>query len=257
MDNISQSNQYGQMDFNLPHDIVPLPSGGKFYKSKKKSVKVGYLTAADENMLTNMVSQTGKENLFTSLVRLKLYEPDLKPEEMLFGDIEAIMIFLRNTSFGSEYTVTLTDPITEKRFTTTVDLGEIKLKVPTSEVDENGFFTTVLPRGGNTVKLKLLNTGDELEIGKRAESYPMGMVAPKITWRLNKLIVSIDGNTDREFIASFVEKMPIMDSKHIRRFMSENEPGLDLKKVVMAPSGEKVEFEVTFGVEFFRPFFGV
>lgn len=256
MENNTQSNQYGQMDFNLPHDIVPLPSGGKFYKSKKKSVKVGYLTAADENMLTNLVNQIGKENLFTSLVRMKLYEPDLKPEEMLFGDIEAIMIFLRNTSFGSEYSVTLTDPVTDKRFTVTVDLSEINIKSATSETDENGHFTTVLPRSGNTVKLKLLNTGDEIEIGKRAESYN-GMVAPKITWRLNKLIVSIDGNTDREFIASFIEKMPIMDSKHIRRFISENEPGLDLKKTVISPSGEKVTFEITLGVEFFRPFFGV
>ena len=38
--------QAGQADFNLPHDIVELPSGGVFYKNKKKSVKVGYLTAA-------------------------------------------------------------------------------------------------------------------------------------------------------------------------------------------------------------------
>jgi hypothetical protein len=34
-------------NFNLPHDVVVLPSGGKFYKSKKKSVKIGYLTASD------------------------------------------------------------------------------------------------------------------------------------------------------------------------------------------------------------------
>ena len=25
---------YGQMNFSLPHDLVPLPSQGKFYKSK-------------------------------------------------------------------------------------------------------------------------------------------------------------------------------------------------------------------------------
>ena len=45
---------YGQVGFNLPHDIVALPSGGVFYKSKKKSVKVGYLTAADENILMSV-----------------------------------------------------------------------------------------------------------------------------------------------------------------------------------------------------------
>ena len=46
--------EYGQMEFNLPHDVVKLPSGGIFYKSKKKSVKVGYLTASDENTLSNI-----------------------------------------------------------------------------------------------------------------------------------------------------------------------------------------------------------
>jgi len=37
--------QYAQQNFSLPHDVVKLPSGGLFYKSKKKSIKVGYLTA--------------------------------------------------------------------------------------------------------------------------------------------------------------------------------------------------------------------
>ena len=36
---------------NLPHDVVSLPSKGKFYKNKKSSIKVGYLTANDENIL--------------------------------------------------------------------------------------------------------------------------------------------------------------------------------------------------------------
>ena len=55
MDN---SKIYGQDNFNLPHDVVPLPSQGKFYPSGKKSLKVGYLTASDENLL---MSQNLKE----------------------------------------------------------------------------------------------------------------------------------------------------------------------------------------------------
>ena len=97
--------QYAQQEFNLPHDVVKLPSEGKFYKSKKKSVKVGYLTAADENII--MGSNT--DDMIMTLVRSKLYEPDLKPDEMLNGDIEAILIFLRNTSFGPEYKINLVD----------------------------------------------------------------------------------------------------------------------------------------------------
>ncbi len=110
-------NGYGQMDFNLPHDVVSLPSGGKYYISKKKSVKVGYLTAADENTLLNMnPNKTIKESIVLPLLRNKLYESDIRPEDLLDGDIEALLIFLRNTSFGPEYVVSVTDPQTNKEF---------------------------------------------------------------------------------------------------------------------------------------------
>jgi hypothetical protein len=46
-----------------------------------------------------------------------------------------------------------------------------------------------------------------------------------------------------------------MDSKYVRNFIKENQPSLDLKQTVKAPSGDLVTFEITFGVEFFRPFF--
>jgi hypothetical protein len=51
--------------------------------------------------------------------------------------------------------------------------------------------------------------------------------------------------------------MPIADSKYIRKFISENEPKLDLKREIIAPSGEKTTVYTGFGVEFFRPFFGL
>jgi len=41
---------------------------------------------------------------------------------------------------------------------------------------------------------------------------------------LSKMIVEIDGNSDRGDISKFVENMPIMDSKHIKNFMLSNEP---------------------------------
>jgi hypothetical protein len=88
-----------------------------------------------------------------------------------------------------------------------------------------------------------------------AEQYPVGHQVPRITWKLLKHIVEIDGNTDRTKISLFIDSLPIMDSKYIRKFLKENEPSLDLKRSVIAPSGELVSFEIAFGVEFFRPFF--
>jgi len=90
-----KSREFGQQFLSLPHDVVPLPSGGRFYKNKKKSLKVGYLTAADENILLG-----GTDDITGSLLRNKIYEPDMRIDDLLEGDVEAILIFLRNTSFG-------------------------------------------------------------------------------------------------------------------------------------------------------------
>ena len=248
--------QYGQENFNLPHDVVQLPTGGIFYKSKKKSVKVGYLTANDENFLVSVASQPGtSNNIILSLLRNKIYEHDIRPDEMLEGDVEALLIFLRNTSFGPEYKISLTDPKTGKQFETEILLDELNIRKIPNQPDENGYFSTKLPRTGSNVKLKPLTYGEIMEIEKMVEQYPVGRVAPKITWRLEKQIQEVDGNNDRGYISQFVSTLPIMDSKHIRNFMRENQISLDLRRQVVAPSGELVSFEITFGAEFFRPFF--
>jgi len=244
----------GTQNFNLPHDVVSLPSGGLFYRSKKKTIKIGYLTANDENMLLGSLN-LGNDSIVMSLLRSKIYEHDLRPEELIDGDIEAILIFLRNTSFGPEYKVSLTDPQTNKSFEHTIVLDELNIKQTQVKPDEDGFFTTTLPKTGETVKLKLLSFGDSIRLNKQAEQYPAGRVAPTITWRLMEQIVEVNGNSSKETIAQFVNQLPIMDSKYIRTFLRENAPSLDLTQRVKAPSGEMVTFDITFGVEFFRPFF--
>jgi hypothetical protein len=246
--------QAGTENFNLPHDVVQLPTGGIFYKSKKKSVKMGYLTANDENILINAI-QGDRDGVVMSLLRNKLYEPELRPDELLDSDIEALLLFLRNTSFGPEYKISILDPKTDKKFTADILLDEINIKKTEFKPDENGLFTTVLPRTGVTVKLRPISYGENMEIEKMAEQYPAGRIAPKINWKLLKQIYEINGDTDKGSISKFIENLPIADSKYIRNFLRENIPSLDLVKNVKTPSGELVTTEITFGVEFFRPFF--
>lgn len=248
----------GQQDFNLPHDVIQLPSGGIFYKSKKKSVKVGYLTAVDENIIAEAdFKKSIQESIILPLIRNKLYERDLRPEELVDGDIEAILLFLRNTSFGPEYKMTVIDPATEQKFTASILLDELNIKQPKNTPNEEGLFETVLPVSKKKVKLKVLTIADKIEIERILKSYPSERTAPSITTRLNLMIVELDGNNDKSKIATFVQEMPIGDSKYIRRFMVDNEPRLDLSKEVIAPSGERVMVDITFGVEFFRPFLSI
>jgi hypothetical protein len=247
---------YAQSDFNLPHDVLELPSGGVFYKSKKKSVKIGYLTASDENILLNNDSKKSiKEGIVLPLLRNKLYEREIRPEELLEGDVESILIFLRNTSFGPEYKMVIEDPKTGKSFEATILLDRMNIIQPKDKPNEDGTFTLSLPFSKNTVKVRFLSLHDTIEIDRIIDTYPTGRVAPTVTTRLNKMVVELNGKTDRNDISVFCESMPIGDSKYIRKFLRENEPRLDLMKEVIAPSGEKVTVSLAFGVEFFRPFF--
>jgi len=245
----TQAKEYGQSNFTLPHDVVPLPTQGVFYKNKKKSIKVGYLTANDENIL-----MAAGNDMTQTLLRSKIYEPDIRIEDLMEGDVEALLIFLRNTAFGPEMELNLTDPNTRKPFKTTVKLDELNI-TKGQQPSEDGTFITTLPKSQTTVKLKPMTYGEILEIQRMAETYPEGRTAPKVTWRLNKQIVEVNGITDRGEIVKFIDQMPIADSKYIRKFLDDNEPKLDLKKTVIAPSGEKLTVNVGFGVDFFRPFF--
>jgi hypothetical protein len=247
--------QYGQMNFNLPHDVVPLPSQGLFYANKKKSVKVGYLTAQDENLLASV--NMGTTNVIAQLLKNKIYEPDVRIDDLLPGDVEAILIFLRNTAFGPKYKISSIDPQTSKRFECEIELSELNIKQTESKPSVDGYFETKLPMSDDVVKLRLLTYGEESLIDSELDLYPDGMIAPKITRKLESYIVSINGNTDREQIVKYIQMMPIRDSQFIRKFVNDSEPRLDLKKQVIAPSGERVDTSVSFGVEFFRPFFGV
>ena len=71
------------------------------------------------------------------------------------------------------------------------------------------------------------------------------------------MIKSVAGNKDMMNIRNFIEKLPIKDSQDFRKFIKENKPSLDLKREVTTPSGDKTQVEIGFGVEFFRPFYGL
>lgn len=244
-----RTQEYSQMNFTLPHDVVTLPSGGTFYKNKKGSIKVGYLTASDENILL-----AGGQDMTLNLLRAKIFEPGFRPEELLEGDVEAILIFLRNTSFGPEIEITSVDPKTGNSFKSVVMLDEMNIKKGQLPL-EDGTFEVELPISKSKIKLKPLNYGELNELNRQIQAYPTGRIAPRKTLRLQKEIVKIDSSSDKGEIAKFVESMPIADSKFISKFMNDNEPRLDMSRVIIAPSGEKLTVNVGFGVEFFRPFF--
>jgi hypothetical protein len=247
-----------RIDPTIAYDVVELPSRGIHYPGKKKSVRVAYLTAADENILSspNLVASGG---IILELLKRKVLDKDIQAEDLVEEDRQAILIFLRNTSFGSEYTLNnLTDPKTGEKFTATVDLGTLKLKEFTLVEDSAGEFPYFLEKCGISITFKYPTNKQEIELQKIPDSWNGIGAAPVVTKRLEMMIKSINGNRNSMEIHSFIEnKMPIKDSQDFKKFYLKNKPGLDLTQTIETPSKEVIQTEVGFGVEFFRPFYGI
>ena len=245
-----------KIDPSIAYDVVPLPSQGIHYAGNKKSVRVAYLNASDENVLAspNLVQS---ENVIDELLKRKILDKDINVEELVVEDRQAILIFLRNTAFGSDYKLVLTDPKTNQQFESEIDLSVVKTKDIKITADSNGEYSFYLEVSKKNITFKFLNNKQENELEKLKNSATGNTVAPVSTKRLEMMIKSIDGERDAMTIYNFIQTMPIKDSQSIRKYVSENKPGLDLVYEVTAPSGEKVPVLVDFGVEFFRPFYGL
>jgi hypothetical protein len=253
------STENNQTNFEVPFDVIELPSKGLLYPGKNNTVKVQYLTAADENVLTspNLI-KNGK--VIDVLLERKIKEFPIKVSDMLVGDRNSIMVWLRATGYGEIYPVKLTDPNTYEEFEYDVDLNNLKSKPLGADPDENGLFDFELPKSKKKIKFKLLTVSDESMVIKKSEARnkaTKSQVSNTLTYRLETQIQSIDGNEDKSFIAQTIQVMPAFDSLKFREYSDKIEPGIDMTVDVEGPSGETFPVTVPIGLDFFWPNSGV
>jgi hypothetical protein len=246
-----------QIYFEPAHDVISLPSGGMFYKNKKDSVKVAYMTASDENILTSPnLLQSGK--VLDVLLEKKILDKDIKAGDLLPGDRNAIIFFLRATGYGEMYPVELTDPKTGDSFIEDIDISQLPTKEVSLIPDENGECSFVLPKSGKTVKFKYLTSSEDEKLIKddqiRTKKLGSNAINQVMTLRLQNQITEVDGIRDKTAIMQFVDSMSPMDSSKFRQYLTENEPGLDLTINVQAPSGEFFFGELPITAKFLWPY---
>jgi|TARA_R100000908_G_C3755398_1_gene149848 hypothetical protein len=242
-------------EFVVPFDVIELPSKGLLYQNCGGSIKIEYMTAEDENILTspNLV-QSGK--VLDVLMERKIKEEGLNAKDLLLGDRNAIMVFLRSTAYGEMYPVKLTDPSTGEEFETEIDLSKLEVKQIGASPDENGLFSFDLPKTKKTIKFRLLTARDEEDLVKSEEKRKkllQNKVSQLLTSRLALQIMDVDGNKDKSYIQQFVQYLPAFDSLELRKYMEEIEPGIDLRADVESPSGASFRALVPITVRFFWP----
>lgn len=271
-------------DGQSSYDSVNLPSKGECYAGKFKSVDVNYLTAYDENIILSpnlYRSGTFLDHILKHKVR------GIDPDDLVQGDRDAIIIWLRASGYGNEYPVTVTDDKTGEDFDTVVDLSQLNYRKFTLKGDENGYFDFKLPLTGDEIKFKFLTNRDikklkemaddedeeirkdnfeqgiallkksisetnifsdeqfvsildKIEtIEKEGEEAFQGVESNDFTHELtNRLIlstVSVNGNTDRNFIINYILNLNVQDAKAYRSYILDNEPGINYNIKVKRP----------------------
>lgn len=244
-----------EFHFEVPFDVIELPSKGLLYPGRQSTVKVEYLTASDENILTSPnLLKSGK--VLDVLLERKVKDSPVPFSDLLLGDRNAIMVWLRATGYGHMYPVRLVDPATVEEFDYEVDLNTLETTSLVVEPNENNEFSFDLPVSKKTIKFRLLTVGDERQIVEKTEKRKRttkSLISNTLTYRLERQITEVDGNRDPAFISRFIQVLPAMDSLKFREYADEIEPGIELEVDVEGPSGENFRSPVPLGLNFFWP----
>lgn len=270
-----------------PFDTIPLPSNGECYPNKLSKVPVSYLTAYDENIIVS--PNLYRDGTFIDyLLKAKILNPAINPDDLLPGDRDAIILWLRATGYGNEFPVNVTDNETGKEFSSVIDLSKIGYKEFTLKGDENGWFSFTLPCSKDEIKFTFLTHGEIQRLNELEEKENLSIkqkelktisdklnffkkndlsktvtkqfakridesiktidewydliepdvetqISHNITNKMMACIKSINGITDPKYIREYIIKMNIRDSASLRKYMLENEPGVDFTIEVERP----------------------
>jgi len=242
-------------DLMTSYEIIKLPSKGLFYNNGISEVAVEYMTSKDEDLLTTP-SLIENGTVLDILLRRKIKTPNVAIKDLLAGDRNAILLFLRTSSYGADYTVQVTDPRSGIPFTTKVDLLRLTYKELTEFPDAKGHFLVQIPMRKKSVVFRLLTSGEDISIDNQAKAIQEAYgeeFSQNNTLKLKASIVSINDNMDRSYIDKFVDAMPALDAYTIRRKISDVSPNVNMSYEFVANDGYKFFASLTVGIDFFFP----
>ena len=165
---IADKANFNDIDPNLKYDIIQLPSNGQCYRNKVDRVPVAFLTAYDENIITS--PNLYKDGLVIDyLLKSKVVNSEINVEDLVSGDADAIILYLRATSYGPDFPIVVSDPDTGEQIDTTVDLTKLKPRDFKLIGDENGHFEYTTPILKDRIKFRYLTRKQERQLRQVTE----------------------------------------------------------------------------------------
>src|ERR1035437_3784473 len=242
-------------DLMISYEIIKLPSKGLFYSNQLSEINVEYMTSRDEDLLTTP-SLIDSGNMMSMLLKRKIKTQGVVVEDLLAGDRNAVILFLRTSSYGADYTVQVYDPRTGIPFKTTIDLLKLKYKEVTELPDQYGHFTVEIPMRKKTITFRLLTFGEDAQLLKKADAIKEAYneeISQYGTLKLKSHVVAINEKTDRSYIDKFIDAMPALDSYTIRKKILEISPDVDMLYEFTAKDGYTFNTNLNVGIDFFFP----
>jgi hypothetical protein len=251
-----------EFGLDIPTELVPLPSCGKVYPPEmslhnQDVVEIRPMTAREEDILTSR-ALIKKGTVITELIKACLVDRSINTSDLLVGDRNALMMAIRITGYGPDYTTEMDCDECSSKNQQTFNLSDLPIKK--LEIDPviqgQNIFEFLLPRTKKKVRFKFSTGRDEEEASILAEKQKkLGLGAETgVTTSLMQSILSIDGIEDRVKISNFIKFMPAQDSLALRNYMREHEPGVLMKQETVCPAcGNTEEVNMPLGINFLWP----
>jgi len=255
------------MDFVTPKEFVELPSKGKMYPQghplhNQETIEIRYMTAKDEDILTSR-SLLKKGLAIERLIDNLIVDRNIRAEDLLIGDRNAILIAARASAYGHIYQTRINCPACGEGTKLNFNLlkptirhgGEWGEEFDIQQKD-NGNYVVTLPLSKLLMEVKMLTGRDEVGMIKAAQkkSKRENEIEETLTGQMRFFIVSINGYTDRKTIDYVIDNVTAKETRILRNAYRELAPDLRVYRDFECKScSHEQEMEVPFNADFFWP----
>ena len=225
------------------------------------------MTAKEEDILASQsLIQKGivLDKLFQALIISNGEGAPINYGDILTGDKDAVMIAARVLGYGKDYGVMISDPTdggNEQECNVDLTLIENK-EINEDDIQEmnSNLFKFTLPISKKVIEFRLPTHSTESSIEKELKAKAKVAGADKsidrtLSTRMKHMILSIDGEDDRNKISSFVNNQFLaQDSRSFRKYVEDIMPGVKLEFVFESnTTGEELVIPIPINLQFFWP----
>ena len=220
-------------DFNGATFLLKLPTKGSYYPEghpfhEKETIEVKMMTTKEEEILTN-VSYNENGVVMDKLLESIVVADNFNPKDIFETDQLAIIMGARIDAYGEDYSAIIECGNCQKDYQVSIDLQKMLEKVDSADVELTAKNTLIveLPKSKKVVEYRILLPSELASIDRTVEKMQKMNIKTSLTTEFYKrIILSVDGETNRDEINNFISQLKIMDSRFLSSKYAKSLPNL-------------------------------